>query len=207
MYLYNATETDLHRALDRANERYEGNLTLNIAGRRGNALSFRLGVRSSRGRGGKVGRNGRHIAAACWHAHRDFMLALFDLAPEARLKTAVADYRGKAGFAAKFEATGRRNIGSMMEPIEYREACECYDAAPDHKTTFGTLTPHGLVDVRTIKQSDLLACPFVILVPSHYRADGSCRCDDRFHAEMKEWGYRWNGKRWSAGETLAHNLR
>jgi hypothetical protein len=41
---------------------------------------------------------------------------------------------------------------------------------------------------------DCLKCPFVILLPSHYRTDGSCKCDDaRERAIMiKEWGYKKN---------------
>lgn len=59
-------------------------------------------------------------------------------------------------------------------------------------TEFGDLHPDGsFTNARTIKQSDLAACPHLILVPEHYRADGSCRCDDPTHAEMKEWGYTW----------------
>jgi len=35
-------------------------------------------------------------------------------------------------------------------------------------------------------------CPFKILKVSHYNEDGSCRCKDKSHVEMKAWGYRWN---------------
>lgn len=43
----------------------------------------------------------------------------------------------------------------------------------------------------TMKRSDLLKCPFAIILPEHYRQDGSCRCDDLIHrAKMvREWGY------------------
>jgi len=66
----------------------------------------------------------------------------------------------------------------------------------DYKVTFGTLTPAGLTNVRLIKQSDLRKCPHYILVPEHYRDDGSCRCNDQSHAEMKEWGYKWKKGQW-----------
>lgn len=63
--------------------------------------------------------------------------------------------------------------------------------------TFGTLNADGtLTNVREIKQSSINRCPHVILVANHYRADGSCRCDDADHSEMKQWGYRWNGYLW-----------
>lgn len=46
--------------------------------------------------------------------------------------------------------------------------------------------------VRTIKQSAIRACRFTILLPSHYRDDGTCKCSNREHRAMmiKEWGYR-----------------
>ncbi len=62
----------------------------------------------------------------------------------------------------------------------------------EHEIQFGTLHPNGeLTNQRMIKQSDIAACKFFILVPEHYRQDGSCRCDDEQHRKMmiKEWGY------------------
>jgi hypothetical protein len=58
-------------------------------------------------------------------------------------------------------------------------------------TTFGTLTKNGLVNVREIKQSDLMKCRFAIFVAEHYREDGSCKCDDAEHRKfmIEEWEY------------------
>ena len=50
--------------------------------------------------------------------------------------------------------------------------------------------------IRLLKQSDLLRCPHVILMPEHYRLSGQCRCDDRTHVEMREWGYKWKRGAW-----------
>lgn len=50
--------------------------------------------------------------------------------------------------------------------------------------------------IRTIKQSDIAACPHCIFVPEHYRDDGSCRCNDETHKQMHEWGYRWSDGQW-----------
>ena len=66
----------------------------------------------------------------------------------------------------------------------------------EHKVTFGTLTPEGLTNIRLIKQSDMQRCPHCIMVALHYREDGSCRCNDKSHVEMKEWGYRWRNGAW-----------
>ena len=56
-------------------------------------------------------------------------------------------------------------------------------------------------NVRTIKQSDMLACPHCIMVPEHYHLDGRCRCGDPTHTEMEKWGYKWDGFFWSEGES------
>jgi hypothetical protein len=43
-----------------------------------------------------------------------------------------------------------------------------------------------------------MRCPHAILMAGHYRQDGFCRCNDPDHAEMREWGYTWDGARWIA---------
>lgn len=35
-------------------------------------------------------------------------------------------------------------------------------------------------------------CPHSIMVPEHYREDGSCKCDDPNDPLMAEWGYYWS---------------
>jgi hypothetical protein len=56
-------------------------------------------------------------------------------------------------------------------------------------------------EVMWIKQQTLMACPHAIMVPEHYRAEGTCRCNDPEHREMKAWGYKWdrNVKAWVDG--------
>lgn len=67
---------------------------------------------------------------------------------------------------------------------------------PEHEVHFGTLHEDGTVtDERTISSADIRACPHYIMVPEHYRADGSCRCDDPDATVMAEWGYRWDNLR------------
>lgn len=64
-----------------------------------------------------------------------------------------------------------------------------------------SLDEHGKpveTDVREIARESIGKCPYFILLPEHYRKDGSCRCNDARHTEMKKWGYTWNGSRWSA---------
>lgn len=49
---------------------------------------------------------------------------------------------------------------------------------------------------KIIRSSDIAKCGKFILSPTHYRDDGSCRCNDEYHHEMKEWGYVWDGQKW-----------
>lgn len=71
------------------------------------------------------GSMGRRVNAVCWHGHRDFMYRLFDKFPCATLKTSIATYRGLDDFTAKFNETGWKNVGPMIAPVFYREACKC----------------------------------------------------------------------------------
>lgn len=41
----------------------------------------------------------------CWHGHRDFMLGLFDLAPDACIRTKLAHYKGKDNFLSQYKST------------------------------------------------------------------------------------------------------
>lgn len=45
---------------------------------------------------------------------------------------------------------------------------------------------------KIMKTEDIKKCRFVILLPDHYRDDGSCKCDDPVEREkmIREWGYR-----------------
>jgi len=49
-------------------------------------------------------------------------------------------------------------------------------------------------DMRDIQQSVIMNCPNCILLAKHYRADGSCMCDDPLNHDMTEWGYTWDTK-------------
>lgn len=62
----------------------------------------------------------------------------------------------------------------------------------EHEIQFGTLHPDGTVsDERRVKTDNILACSFAIMVPEHYREDGSCKCNDpEEQARMiREWDY------------------
>lgn len=127
MKLWNVTADDLTRIVTTvSNESYDGNVVFKREPEQtGWAVSFTLTVANSRAKGGRRSNSGRRIAACCWHGHRDIMCAIFAEFPDARLKTAQADYDGRLDFEAKFECTGDTNIGSIVQPMSYADARDC----------------------------------------------------------------------------------
>lgn len=125
MKIKNVSATQMEIALMRANYKYDNNLRFNRFDVNSQSIDFTLRVQSSKGPGHRLSHSGRRMVAACWHAHRDFMRAIFDIAPDAVLRSSMAVYRGKAGFEASYPDTGFRNIGSMMSPVNFKDACEC----------------------------------------------------------------------------------
>lgn len=127
MKLWNVPAEELTRIVTTvSNEAFDGNVVFKREPERtGRAVSFTLTVRKAADKGGRRGHSGRRVCACCWHGHRDVMSAIFAEYPDARLKTAQADYRGRDEFEAEFEGTGYANIGSMVEPLHYRDACDC----------------------------------------------------------------------------------
>lgn len=130
---------------------------------------------------------GRKVASVCWHGYRDYMIEIFKRDPEARIKTAFADYRGVEDFKDKYPDTGHRNVGSMMNPIAMANACACA-----YSGWLVDLSIYPDASRYQVRQSYISECPFAIFaVPEHYRANGTCKCDDPEHREFmkREWGY------------------
>lgn len=72
-----------------------------------------------------TGNRRRTPGSVCWHGHRDFMRALFAMAPDAVLVTAFATYKGREHFESSHWETGDRNVGSQMDPVTISELCDC----------------------------------------------------------------------------------
>ena len=82
-------------------------------------------------------------------------------------------------------------------------------AANEHEITFGTIQPDGLLtNVRMIKQADIGACPHSIFKASHYRPDGTCKCDDTDERAMmiREWEYEASDFEGPTRVTNCHEL-
>jgi hypothetical protein len=74
--------------------------------------------------------NGGKRYATCWHGHREFFRNLFKLAPDAIVNVSGRFNTGKPikYTAENFETEHLktdRNIGPMIAPVLYSEACDC----------------------------------------------------------------------------------
>jgi len=130
MKIKGITESQLEQATREASTAlYDGNVELRNVEHHGPWTHFKLRVNDCHKPGTHLGHQ-RRTVSACWHAHRDVMRAIFRLAPDALLVTALARYEGSEGFEHEFPATGYANVGSMMKPRARHEACEWPQVSP-----------------------------------------------------------------------------
>lgn len=115
MMFYGFTQTQLADAADRL--QYPAKVYFSHTSNRGKAINGVLRVRNSKLEGARLSASGRHTPSASWEAHRDFMLNLFAINPNGRIKSSFADYRGLADFESKFRSTAGRQVGSMVNPV------------------------------------------------------------------------------------------
>jgi hypothetical protein len=128
----NVTESELYEALRNISVKYDGNIRMNVEAK-GNHFKVNLRVISAKagGKGRKLnqsfviyGKGIRANGSACWHVHGDFFDVLLDIQPKAIIKTMMTTiYKDEYG-----QTRGNwqdKNIGSIMNPINYSEACEC----------------------------------------------------------------------------------
>ena len=85
----------------------------------------RIRVENSSGDGARRTWTGRRQPAACWHAYRDVLDALFERYPDATVRTGLATYTGRGGFLDEFPATAWANVGSEFQPALMADLCEC----------------------------------------------------------------------------------
>lgn len=122
MLFRNCTISDLQKALDEVNKKYENNIIFNRLDARG----FTLRCKDSKKAGHRLGYYVHHktgnrsrLVSACWHVHGDFFDALFGINPDAVI---VARKNKITKESGNWEDC---NIGSMMFPFYFSEACEC----------------------------------------------------------------------------------
>lgn len=122
MTIKNITRAQLDNALAQVNKKYDDNViykdieSLNSKGTR-HRLTLR--VSDSKKIGARISYYGKRLVSACWHVHGDFFDAVIDQNDQAVIRTGrmVIDQNG--GNWQDF------NIGSMMYPLYFSEACGC----------------------------------------------------------------------------------
>jgi hypothetical protein len=80
----------------------------------------------------RVSHRGRRVAAVCWHGHAAFFRELFKRDPHIEVRSrwaAGAVHYTAENFERTYPETGNANIGSLMTPMAYRDACD-YDSHP-----------------------------------------------------------------------------
>lgn len=112
----------LQKALEQVNHKYQGNVRFERFDPHTRTVEFTLGVNSSKEPGHRRGFTGKRVAKACWHVHGDFFEAVLRLDPTARIVS-----RGGPGSVITKQGGNWQdcNIGSMMNPLMYSQACDC----------------------------------------------------------------------------------
>ena len=67
----------------------------------------------------------RKVNAICWHGFRDFFIELYKYNDSLRIVTANTTYTSVFDFYKNYNQTGYKNIGSMIQPLQYNKACLC----------------------------------------------------------------------------------
>lgn len=122
MIIKNINVSDLEKALEVTNKKYNNNIIWQRAPEAmGRRYRFTLRVKSSKEAGARRGtdQKRRKLINACWHVHGDMFEAIFKIAPGAVITTGGKKITADAG---NWED---RNIGSIMSPCYYSDACEC----------------------------------------------------------------------------------
>lgn len=135
MIVRGATEEDIRAALEVADYGYHnlcfGEKPKPTTGRRLN-WQLRLSTKDLNGPGCRRSApqirrffRRRLIRSACWHAHRDYLYALFERVPEAGVTTSIASYQGYRDFLSHHPATANIDIGGLILPYRFAGACNC----------------------------------------------------------------------------------
>ena len=128
MVVKNITSKQLTEAVVELNTSYDNNIKFNnreVINNKGTRHRFTIRVKDSRGDGSRHGhsrnKNGEHrrTNSACWHTHGDLFDILFKINNECEVRS------GGKLITSDNGNWEDRNIGSIMEPMYFSEACEC----------------------------------------------------------------------------------
>ncbi len=123
--------SDLEKALEIINQKFEGNIIFKRLEQSGKNVRFTLRVIDSKLPGHRRGlpfngKPAKRLCSACWHVHGEFFDALLLQVNE----NAVIKARDKEIYKQSYHefVSGNwedENIGSRMNPLYFSEACDC----------------------------------------------------------------------------------
>lgn len=112
-----------------SNGMYGGNIIVKHSNRHSpNVITLTIRALYSNRLGARRSYSGRRSISACWHAHRDVIRAILTRYPEATITTGLLGpirYEGLQHFEATYPDTGSIDIGSMFQPAQIADLCEC----------------------------------------------------------------------------------
>lgn len=123
---------------------------------------------------------------ATWDEWGEFLIALFNRDPAMVAGRASKPGKSTWGYDGRDEFYDK-----TAEMFARHQRWEQLTGQHRKGHTAPWLATRPRAAVTTMRQSDILACPHFIIDPSHYREDGSCKCDDPTEQArmIKEWGY------------------
>ena len=74
----------------------------------------------------KRGFSGKWTGAVCYHGYTAWMDRVFETFHDAVMLTKFATFNGAEDYKAKRDGVGMTPAGSMFNPQQYREQCDCY---------------------------------------------------------------------------------
>ncbi len=116
----NATINQLNEALNFVNKSFGENIRFKRLEQIGpKRVIFTLTVKDSFKPGARRGHSGRHMRAACWHAHGYFFEYLFLTFDGIKITA------GNKTMLSNSDNWQDWNIGSNFSPLMFSQACDC----------------------------------------------------------------------------------
>ena len=130
MILSGITKHEISKALAMTNKLFDGNVIINnysCMNAKGTRHRVTLRVRNSSGPGARLGfhrnndGNRRKLINLCWHGYGTFIDNIFEVRADAKVSNLIT---GKMDDVDSWYWHDRQ-IGSMMDPMWFSDACEC----------------------------------------------------------------------------------